>query len=111
MNGHSEKVAFIWSVADVLRGDYKASDFGKVILPFVVLRRLNCVLEATKQAVLDKAKTVKDDIHAYFEREALPHVPDAWINEAKTKKATTFRSLGTYIHTYHPVPSTRLMLT
>jgi type I restriction-modification system DNA methylase subunit len=58
MNGHSEKVAFIWSVADLLRGDYKASDFGKVILPFVVLRRLDCVLEATKQAVLDKAKAV-----------------------------------------------------
>jgi type I restriction enzyme M protein len=56
--GHAEKVAFIWSVADLLRGDYKASDFGKVILPFVVLRRLDCVLEATKQAVLDRAKTV-----------------------------------------------------
>lgn len=58
MNGHSEKVAFIWSVADLLRGDYKASDFGKVILPFVVLRRLDCVLENTKQSVLDKAKSV-----------------------------------------------------
>ena len=60
MNGHTEKVAFIWSVADLLRGDYKASDFGKVILPFVVLRRLDCVLEATKQAVLDRAKTVPE---------------------------------------------------
>lgn len=37
MDGHSEKVAFIWSVADLLRGDYKASDYGKVILPFTVL--------------------------------------------------------------------------
>lgn len=44
--------AFIWSVADLLRGDYKRSDFGKVILPFTVLRRLDCVLEATKPAVL-----------------------------------------------------------
>ena len=58
MNGHSEKVAFIWAVADLLRGDYKASDFGKVILPFVVLRRLDCVLEPTKQAVLEKAKSL-----------------------------------------------------
>ncbi|PWW48668.1 type I restriction-modification system subunit M [Melaminivora alkalimesophila] len=44
--------AFIWSVADLLRGDYKQSDYGKVILPFTVLRRLDCVLEASKSAVL-----------------------------------------------------------
>jgi type I restriction enzyme M protein len=44
--------AFIWSVADLLRGDYKQSEYGKVILPFTVLRRLDCVLEATKTAVL-----------------------------------------------------------
>jgi len=44
--------SFIWSVADLLRGDYKQSDYGKVILPFTVLRRLDCVLEATKPAVL-----------------------------------------------------------
>ena len=44
--------AFIWSVADLLRGDYKQSDYGKVILPFTVLRRLDCVLESTKEAVL-----------------------------------------------------------
>lgn len=44
--------AFIWSVADLLRGDYKQSDYGKVILPFTVLRRLDCVLEATKPAAL-----------------------------------------------------------
>src|SRR6476659_116334 len=43
---------FIWSVADLLRGDYKQSEYGKVILPFTVLRRLDCVLEATKPAVL-----------------------------------------------------------
>ena len=44
--------SFLWSVADLLRGDYKQSDYGKVILPFTVLRRLDCVLEATKPAVL-----------------------------------------------------------
>ena len=46
--------AFIWSVADLLRGDYKQSDYGKVILPFTVLRRLDCVLEPTKAAVLEE---------------------------------------------------------
>ena len=44
--------ALIWSVADLLRGDYKQSDYGKVILPFTVLRRLDCVLAPTKAAVL-----------------------------------------------------------
>jgi len=44
--------SFIWSVADLLRGDYKQSEYGRVILPFTVLRRLDCVLEKTKAAVL-----------------------------------------------------------
>jgi len=47
--------AFIWSVADLLRGDYKQSEYGRVILPFVVLRRLDCVLEPTKARVLETA--------------------------------------------------------
>ena len=52
--------SFIWSVADLLRGDYKQSEYGKVILPFTVLRRLDCVLEATKSAVLaEKEKREK----------------------------------------------------
>lgn len=49
---HQTLSAFIWSVADLLRGDYKQADYGKVILPFTVLRRLDCVLEPTKAAVL-----------------------------------------------------------
>lgn len=48
--------AFIWSVADLLRGDYKPSDYGKIILPFTVLRRLDCVLAPTKAAVLEELK-------------------------------------------------------
>jgi type I restriction enzyme M protein len=44
--------ALIWSVADLLRGDYKPADYGKVILPFTVLRRIDCVLAPTKAAVL-----------------------------------------------------------
>ena len=49
--------SFIWSVADLLRGDYKQSEYGKVILPFTVLRRLDCVLESTKTAVLVEKET------------------------------------------------------
>ena len=44
--------SLIWSVANLLRGDYKPSEYGKVILPFTVLRRLDCVLAPTKSAVL-----------------------------------------------------------
>lgn len=49
---HQSLSAFIWSVADFLRGDYKQSEYGKVILPLTVLRCMYCVLESTKEAVL-----------------------------------------------------------
>ncbi len=49
---HQALSSFIWSVADLLRGDYRQSEYGKVILPFTILRRLDCVLEESKPAVL-----------------------------------------------------------
>lgn len=45
--------SFVWQIAETLRGDFKQSEYGKVILPFVVLRRLDCILEPTKTAVLE----------------------------------------------------------
>ena len=53
MTNFKEKANLIWGVADLLRGDYKQSDYGKVILPMTVLRRLDCVLAPKKQKVLD----------------------------------------------------------
>ncbi|HIO03678.1 MAG TPA: SAM-dependent DNA methyltransferase, partial [Alphaproteobacteria bacterium] len=53
---HSQTAAFIWSVADLLRGDFKQSQYGRVILPFTLLRRLECVLEPTKAKVLSSAE-------------------------------------------------------
>ena len=50
---------FIWAVADLLRGDFKQSQYGRVILPFTLLRRLECVLEPTKGAVLETAEKHK----------------------------------------------------
>lgn len=44
--------SFAWSIAEILRGDFKQSDYGKVILPFVILRRLDCLLESTKEKVM-----------------------------------------------------------
>lgn len=60
MNGFRDMVGFIWSVADLLRGDYKQSEYGKVILPLTVLRRLDCVLEPTKPAVLAAAERLQN---------------------------------------------------
>ncbi|MBT2509823.1 SAM-dependent DNA methyltransferase [Streptomyces sp. ISL-98] len=57
---HTELANHIWSVADLLRGDYKQSEYGKVILPFTVLRRLECVLEPTKDKVVEQAAALKD---------------------------------------------------
>jgi len=54
--------SLIWSVADLLRGDYKQSEYGKVVLPLTVIRRLDCVLEPTKQAVLDKHRQLSGRI-------------------------------------------------
>ncbi|HEX7869185.1 MAG TPA: class I SAM-dependent DNA methyltransferase [Chryseobacterium sp.] len=64
MKNFREKADLIWKVADLLRGDYKQSDYGKVILPMTVLRRLDCVLAPTKQKVLDylpKIASLKDN--------------------------------------------------
>jgi type I restriction enzyme M protein len=60
MNNFSEKVSFIWSVADLIRGPYKPNQYRDVMLPLAVLRRLDCVLEPTREKVLEKYKSLKD---------------------------------------------------
>ena len=59
INNHA---AFIWSVADLLRGVYKQSEYGRVILPLTVLRRLDCVLEPTKEEVLAAVGRLPDTL-------------------------------------------------
>jgi type I restriction enzyme M protein len=51
----NDKVNFIWSVADLLRGDFKRSEYAKIILPLVVIRRLDCVLADSKANVVERA--------------------------------------------------------
>lgn len=60
-NNFSQTAAFIWSVADLLRGDFKQSQYGRVILPFTLLRRLECVLALTKDAVVAEAEKMKNN--------------------------------------------------
>jgi len=59
MNNFSEKVSFIWSVADLLRGPYRPNQYKDVMLPMTVLRRLDCVLEPTKDAVLARLEKLE----------------------------------------------------
>ena len=49
---HSQTAAFLWSIADLLRGDFKQSQYGRIILPFTLLRRMECVLAPTKEEVV-----------------------------------------------------------
>ncbi|MBH0057431.1 N-6 DNA methylase [Pseudoalteromonas sp. SWXJZ94C] len=58
-NNFSQTAAFIWSVADLLRGDFKQSQYGRVILPFTLLRRLECVLAPSKDAVVAEFERIK----------------------------------------------------
>ncbi|MCW7554542.1 type I restriction-modification system subunit M N-terminal domain-containing protein [Endozoicomonas gorgoniicola] len=58
-NTQTNLAAFIWSVADLLRGDFKQSQYGRIILPFTLLRRLECVLEPSKEAVLAQYEQVR----------------------------------------------------
>jgi type I restriction enzyme M protein len=74
MNNFNDKVNFIWSVADLLRGPYRPNQYKDVMLPMVVLRRLDCVLEPSKQAVLDKMKALQgskiENLERILNREA-----------------------------------------
>lgn len=58
----NNNASFIWSIAELLRGDFKQSEYGKIVLPFTILRRLDCLLDETKQAVLDEAENLPDEM-------------------------------------------------
>ena len=70
MNGFSDKVNLIWSVADLLRGDFKQSQYGRVILPFIVLRRLDQALAPTRDAVWKAAEAAPEGSTVAAIREA-----------------------------------------
>jgi len=77
---NSQIAAFIWSVADLLRGDFKQSQYGRVILPFTLLRRLECVLEPTKDKVLVGAKAHVDKPDAVREKLLLREAEQPFFN-------------------------------
>ncbi|GLH99799.1 type I restriction-modification system subunit M [Phytohabitans aurantiacus] len=59
MSTHQELVGLVWQVADLLRGDYKRSEYGKVMLPLTVLRRLDCVMAPTREQVWERDAALK----------------------------------------------------
>ncbi len=66
--------SFIWKAANVLWGDFKHTDFARIIIPLLLLRRLECVLEPTKAAVLaEYAKEKESDLDLDL---ILPHISD-----------------------------------
>ncbi|QOJ16253.1 MAG: SAM-dependent DNA methyltransferase [Phycisphaeraceae bacterium] len=78
MHNFSDKVSLIWQVADLLRGPYRPNQYGKVILPLTVLRRLDCVLEPTREKVRTKAEELKrrgtpiNNLEPVLNRAAMP---------------------------------------
>lgn len=59
MTNFQDRANFIWSLADLLRGDYKQAEYGKIILPFTILRRLDCLLSDNKVKILEQYETIK----------------------------------------------------
>ncbi len=59
MTNFQDRANFIWNLADLLRGDYKPAEYGKVVLPFTILRRLDCLLSDTKPQILQQYEAIK----------------------------------------------------
>ena len=96
--------AFIWSVADLLRGDYKPYEYGKVILPLTVLRRLDCVLEPTKQAVLDARAKYGDrpDLLQRAAGQPFFNTSPMTLTKVLDDPPNVARHLGAYLRAFSP---------
>ncbi len=85
---HSQLAAFIWSVADLLRGDFKQSQYGRIILPFTLLRRLECVLAPTKAEVLQAAEQHQNKPEAVREKLLLRAADQPFFNASPLSLGT-----------------------
>ncbi|CAB9495343.1 type I restriction-modification system subunit M [Alteromonas macleodii] len=101
----SKTAALIWSVADLLRGDFKQSQYGRIILPFTLLRRLECVLEPTKDDVIAKYETIKAMPHEAQEKILAVSAKQSFYNTSKmdlTKLGETSvaQNLESYVQSF-----------
>lgn len=102
---HSQTAAFLWSIADLLRGDFKQSQYGRIILPFTLLRRMECVLEPTKAAVLAQAREHSNKPDLVRERLLLRAAGQQFFNASPLNLATlsdtqTSEDLMSYVQSF-----------
>ncbi|MAC35044.1 MULTISPECIES: type I restriction-modification system subunit M [Idiomarina] len=102
---YSQTASFIWSVADLLRGHFKQSQYGRVILPFTLLRRLECVLAPNKKKVLEAAKQHQNKPDAVREQLLLRESQNDFYNASPLTLATlsdtqTAEDLISYVQSF-----------
>jgi len=111
MENFSEKVTFIWGVADLLRGDYRRSEYGRVILPFLLLRCLDQVLAPTREKVwrADERHPAESTAEKLRERMLLRAAGQSFYNTSRLDFKALFADseraasdLGTYVHGFSP---------
>tara|TARA_Y100000296_G_scaffold1736_1_gene1835 strand:+ start:381 stop:2384 length:2004 start_codon:yes stop_codon:yes gene_type:complete len=106
-NNFSSIAAHMWSVADLLRGDFKQSQYGRIILPFALLRRLECVLEPTKNAVIEKFEKSPNVDEAALEK-VLTHTAGlsfyntSKMDLSKLGETNVLANLESYIRSFSP---------
>jgi type I restriction enzyme M protein len=107
---HQEISSLIWNICDdVLRGLFKQHEYGDVILPFVVLRRLDCIVEPHKDDIISTYNELKNDIDEYFEKEVKPHLPNSWVDKDKTQVGYEI-NFTKYFYKYNPLRSVQNVL-
>ncbi|MEK6789876.1 MAG: class I SAM-dependent DNA methyltransferase [Pseudomonadota bacterium] len=102
---HSQTAAFLWSIADLLRGDFKQSQYGRIILPFTLLRRMECVLAPTRDAVLRESQAQASRPDLVREQLLLRASGQQFFNASKLKMATlsdqqTAADLMSYVQSF-----------
>jgi len=102
---HSQTAAFLWSIADLLRGDFKQSQYGRIILPFTLLRRMECVLEPTKEAVIRESYAQEGRPDLVRERLLLRAAGQQFFNASKLTLSTlsdtqTAADLMSYVQSF-----------
>lgn len=110
MTDTNNLASYIWSIADLLRGDFKQSQYGRIILPFTLLRRLECVLEPTKSAVIAQdeqlqATDMDEEVRAKFLKRAsggLSFYNTSKMDLSKLGEANIAANLESYIQSFSP---------
>ncbi|MDV7212411.1 type I restriction-modification system subunit M [Azotobacter beijerinckii] len=102
---HSQTAAFLWSIADLLRGDFKQSQYGRIILPFTLLRRMECVLAPTREAVVSESCAQEGRPDLVRERLLLRAAGQQFFNASKLSLATlsdqqTAADLMSYVQSF-----------